>query len=40
MCPEELANKSARVLVGSSRENEEVDMDLVEIDSWTQSRTC
>jgi hypothetical protein len=32
MCPEELANESARVLVGSSRENEEVDKDLVEID--------
>jgi hypothetical protein len=32
LCPEELANKSARVLVGSSRENEEVDTDLVEID--------
>jgi hypothetical protein len=31
MCPEELANESARVLVGSSRENEEVDKDLVEI---------
>jgi transposase InsO family protein len=32
MCPEELANESARVLVGSSREREEVDKDLVEID--------
>jgi hypothetical protein len=32
MCPEELANKSARVLVGSSRESEEVDKDVVEID--------
>jgi hypothetical protein len=32
MCPEELANESARVLVSSSRENEEVDKDLVEID--------
>jgi hypothetical protein len=32
MCPEELANESARVFVGSSRENEEVDKDLVEID--------
>jgi transposase InsO family protein len=32
MCPEELTNESARVLVGSSRENEEVDKDLVEID--------
>jgi hypothetical protein len=32
MCPEELANESARVLVGSSRESEEVDKDLVEID--------
>jgi hypothetical protein len=31
MCPEELANESARVLVGSSRESEEVDKDLVEI---------
>jgi hypothetical protein len=31
MCPEELANESARVLAGSSRENEEVDKDLVEI---------
>jgi hypothetical protein len=33
MCPEELANESARVLVGSSCDNEEVDKDLVEIDS-------
>jgi hypothetical protein len=33
MCPKELANESARVLAGSSRENEEVDKDLVEIDS-------
>jgi hypothetical protein len=32
MCPEELANESARVLVGSCRENEEVYKDLVEID--------
>jgi hypothetical protein len=32
MCPEELANESARVFVGSSRQNEEVDKDLVEID--------
>jgi hypothetical protein len=32
MCPEDLANESARVLVGSSRENVEVDKDLVEID--------
>jgi hypothetical protein len=32
MCPEEVANESARVLMGSSRENEEVDKDLVEID--------
>jgi transposase InsO family protein len=32
MCPEELANESTRVLVGSSRESEEVDKDLVEID--------
>jgi hypothetical protein len=32
MCPEELANKSARVLAGSSRENEEVDKEMVEID--------
>jgi transposase InsO family protein len=32
MCPEELANKSVRVLVGSSHESEEVDKDLVEID--------
>jgi transposase InsO family protein len=32
MCLEELANKSARVLVGSSRESEDVDKDLVEID--------
>jgi hypothetical protein len=31
MCPEELANESARVLVGSSRKSEEVDKDLVEI---------
>jgi hypothetical protein len=31
MCPEELANESARVLVGCSRENEEVDKDLVKI---------
>jgi hypothetical protein len=32
MCPEELANESTRVLMGSSCENEEVDKDLVEID--------
>jgi hypothetical protein len=32
MCPEELANESARVLARSSRENEEVDKDLMEID--------
>jgi hypothetical protein len=32
MRPEELANESARVLAGSSRENEDVDKDLVEID--------
>jgi hypothetical protein len=32
MCPEELANESARVLARSSRENEEIDKDLVEID--------
>jgi hypothetical protein len=32
MCPKEHANGSARVLAGSSRENEEVDKDLVEID--------
>jgi hypothetical protein len=32
MCPEELANESARVLAGSSRENEKSDKDLVEID--------
>jgi hypothetical protein len=32
MCPEELSNESARVLVGSSRESEEMDKDLVEID--------
>jgi hypothetical protein len=32
LCPDELANESARVLVGCSRENEEVDKDLVEID--------
>jgi hypothetical protein len=32
MCPEELANESARVLVGSSRESEKVNKDLVEID--------
>jgi hypothetical protein len=31
MCPEELANESARVLVGSCRESEEVDKDPVEI---------
>jgi hypothetical protein len=31
MCPEELANESARVLVGCSRENEEVHKDLVKI---------
>jgi hypothetical protein len=32
MCLEELANGGARVLVGSSRESEEVDKVLVEID--------
>jgi hypothetical protein len=32
MCLEELANESARVLEGSSRESEEVDKDLVGID--------
>jgi hypothetical protein len=32
MCPEELDNESARVLVGSSCESEEMDKDLVEID--------
>jgi hypothetical protein len=32
MCPEELANESARFLVGSSPESEEIDKDLVEID--------
>jgi hypothetical protein len=32
MCLKELANESARVLVGSSRESEEVDKDPVEID--------
>jgi transposase InsO family protein len=32
MCPKELANESARILVGSSRESEEVDKDLVVID--------
>jgi hypothetical protein len=32
MSPEELTNKSARVLAESSRENEEVNKDLVEID--------
>jgi hypothetical protein len=32
MCPEELANESARVLAGSSREDEEADKDLVGID--------
>jgi hypothetical protein len=32
MCPEELTNESARVLAGSSRESEEADKDLVEID--------
>jgi hypothetical protein len=32
MCPEELANESARVLGRSSRENEEIDKYLVEID--------
>jgi ribonuclease HI len=31
MCPKELANESAKVLVGSSHESEEVDKDLVEI---------
>jgi hypothetical protein len=32
MCPEELNNESARVLAGSSRESEEADKDLLEID--------
>jgi hypothetical protein len=32
MCSDELANESARLLVGCSRENEEVYKDLVEID--------
>jgi hypothetical protein len=32
MCPEELANESARVLLESSRENKEADKDLVETD--------
>jgi hypothetical protein len=32
MCLEDLANESARVLAQSSRESEEVDKDLVEID--------
>jgi hypothetical protein len=32
MCPKELTTKSARVLVGSSRESEEADKDLVKID--------
>jgi transposase InsO family protein len=32
MCPEELANESARVSVGSSHESEEVHKDLVEFD--------
>jgi hypothetical protein len=32
MCLAELANESATVLVGSSRESKEVDKDLVEID--------
>jgi hypothetical protein len=31
MCPEELTNKSARVLARSSRESKEADKDLVEI---------
>jgi hypothetical protein len=31
MCPEELANESTGVLVGSSHKSEEVDKDLVEI---------
>jgi hypothetical protein len=34
MCPEELANESARVLVGSSLESEDVKKDLVEIDKF------
>jgi hypothetical protein len=34
MCPEELANESARVLVGSSLESEDVKKDLVEIDRF------
>jgi hypothetical protein len=40
MFPEELANESARVLAGSSRENEEVVKDLVEIDRLDAVRTC
>jgi hypothetical protein len=32
MCPEELANESASVVVGSSRESKEVDKDMVEIE--------
>jgi hypothetical protein len=32
MCPKELTNESARVLVGNSRESEEANKDLVEID--------
>jgi hypothetical protein len=32
MCPEEVANESVRDLMGSSRENEEMDKALVEID--------
>jgi hypothetical protein len=31
MCPKELTNESARVLVGNSRESEEANKDLVEI---------
>jgi hypothetical protein len=37
MCPEELDNESARVLVGSSSESEEVDKYLVEIDMLDSS---
>jgi hypothetical protein len=39
MCPEELANESARVLVGSSSESEGVDKDLVEINILDAART-
>jgi hypothetical protein len=40
MCPEELANESASVLVGSFRESEEVDKDLVEMIGLMQSKIC